>query len=73
MKLNKPFLFVIPILITHLAVFIALWLGGLISNDMGFAMYIYQEAQPAAWFIGVCAGVVLVIMAIINNDNERNF
>lgn len=71
MKLNKLFLFVIPILITHLAVFIALWLGGLISNDMGFAMYIYQEAQPAAWFIGVCAGLFLVIIGM--TENERNF
>ena len=70
MKINKLLLFLLPILITNLAVFLALWIGGLISDDMDFAMYIYQEAQPATWFIGIFAGLFLVIIEM--TGNERN-
>lgn len=67
MKINKLFLFFLPILITHLVAFLALWICGLIS-DMDFAMYIYQEVKPAAWFIGIVAGVVLVIIELTDKS-----
>ena len=55
---------------THLAAFITLWICGFINNDIEFAMYVYQEVMPAVWFIGIVAGIVLVIIEL--TGDERN-